>query len=127
MTGAKVNVAGACAYLGGICRRSFYDHVRPYVPGIALGTRIVFDVEDLEAFTQRQKELRVPAQAPLVPIEFNPKKGPPVAAQAPPTHVEFRPKKRKAKPAQAPAGRIEPQLEKALAALAKRLDRLKRK
>jgi hypothetical protein len=70
MAGAKLNVAEACKYLGGISRRAFYDHVRAYVPSIAVGSRVVFDVDDLEAWAAQQKAMSSPAPAPLAPVDF---------------------------------------------------------
>ena len=55
----------ARARLGGICRRTFYEHVRPHVPSISIGSRIFFDVDDLDAWADRQKALAPAAVAAL--------------------------------------------------------------
>jgi excisionase family DNA binding protein len=62
----KLRAKEAAAYLG-VCRRTFYKHVRPTIPAIRIGSRVSFDTADLDAFTASRKEAvaEPPAEAPV--------------------------------------------------------------
>ena len=51
---AKLSVPEAAEYLG-VSVRTFYEHVRPGLPAIRIGARVVFDPEDLDKWAELQK------------------------------------------------------------------------
>jgi len=57
----------AAAYLG-VSTRTFYDYVRKNVRVVRIGTRVAFDVADLDAYAERQKE------SPPEPVDTLPRR-----------------------------------------------------
>ena len=52
-----VNEREARRLLGGLCAKTMYNLRRTgELPGVKIGSRIMYDVADLRAFIQRQKE-----------------------------------------------------------------------
>jgi len=51
---AKLSVPEAAEYLG-VSVRTFYEHVRPGLPAIRIGARVVFDSDDLDKWAELQK------------------------------------------------------------------------
>jgi excisionase family DNA binding protein len=86
---AKFLRAPAAARYLGVSLRTFYDHVRAHVPAVRIGTRVVFDPADLDAFAETRKVAPTgPSIVPLPTRDERLRKASPVTTGQPSSRVQ---------------------------------------